>query len=271
MAENEVAPPALGVSWDGTGYGLDGTIWGGEFFLVTDDMSNASRICVRSGCPAATRPSKNPAVPRSDCFMKFPAMLFSSRTNWRRSPPFPLRNLPSLKTMLVKKLNSPVTTSVGRLFDAVASLIDLRQQIRFEGQAAMELEFAAGRNRNWRSLFIDDCNRRLPIKRRQDRSNRSLDWSPMIEAMLADVKHGITVGIISAKFHNALVGRHRRRRQTCGPKPRGAFRRLFSEPLSDGTGGAAIAGEGFRPYWHQRVPPNDGGIALGQVVAALRR
>ena len=54
MAENEVELPALGVAWDGTGYGTDGTIWGGEFFLVTEEASNASRICVRSGCPAAT-------------------------------------------------------------------------------------------------------------------------------------------------------------------------------------------------------------------------
>ena len=143
MAENEIAPPALGVSWDGTGYGLDGTIWGGEFFLVTDE--NIERIAhlrpfrLPGGDQAVKEPRRTALGLLHELFWR--SKLFDAETNGagRRFSP---RELATLKTMLAKKLNSPVTTSMGRLFDAVASLINLRQQIRFEGQAAMELEFA---------------------------------------------------------------------------------------------------------------------------------
>ena len=141
MAENELPPPVLGVSWDGTGYGLDGTIWGGEFFLVTDE--NVERIAHLRPfpLPGGDQAVKEPAAPRSDCFMKFSAMPFCEQTKLAHGGIFQDGTGP-LKTMVAKKLNSPVTTSMGRLFDAVASLVNLRQQIRYEGQAAMELEFA---------------------------------------------------------------------------------------------------------------------------------
>jgi hydrogenase maturation protein HypF len=175
--------------------------------------------------------------------------------------------LATLKTMLANKLNSPVTTSMGRLFDAVASLINLRQQIRFEGQAAMELEFA-----------LDEVNTGeaypLPIEKpagTTDKSEMILNWSPMIEAILVDVQQGVSVGIISAKFHNALmegiVAVAKRAGQERVVLSGGCFQnRYLTEHVV-----RRLQAEGFRPYWHQRVPPNDGGIALGQVVAALRR
>jgi len=180
---------------------------------------------------------------------------------------FSPRELATLETMLAKKLNSPVTTSMGRLFDAVASLINLRQQIRFEGQAAMELEFA-----------LDGVNTGeaypLPIEKpagTTDKSEMILNWSPMIEAILADVEKGVSVGIISAKFHNALlegiVAVAKRAGQDRVVLSGGCFQnRYLTEHVV-----RRLQAEGFRPYWHQRVPPNDGGIALGQVVAALRR
>ena len=105
--------------------------------------------------------------------------------------------------MLAKKLNSPLTSSVGRLFDAVASLTNLRQQIRFEGQAAMELEFALD------DVDIDETYSLPLVTRLPGRSSGAkaghpsfiLDWSPMIEAILSDVQKGVAAGKISAKFH----------------------------------------------------------------------
>jgi hydrogenase maturation protein HypF len=166
---------------------------------------------------------------------------------------------------------------MGRLFDAVASLIGLRQQMRFEGHAAMELEFALEgvETDETYSLPIAACGDARPTKT----SNSTLriphfalvlDWSPMVEAILSDVQNGVPIGKISAMFHNALaeamvavanrIGEHR------VVLSGGCFQNRY---LTERTVWRLQA-EGFQPYWHQRVPPNDGGIALGQIVAALR-
>ena len=274
MAENEIAPPALGVSWDGTGYGLDGTVWGGEFFLVTD--KSVERI-------AHLRPFR---LPDGDKAVKEPRRtalgllyeisgdkVFEQKVRREGAPDggrggcaplaaFSSAELGTLKTMLAKKLNSPVTTSMGRLFDAVASLINLRQQIRFEGQAAMELEFALD------GIETEDHYNLSLVTRHP---SHELDWSPMVEAILADVKKGVSVGTISARFHNALaegiVAVAKRAGQNRVVLSGGCFQNRYLTERAV----RRLSAEGFRPYWHQRVPPNDGGIALGQVVAALRR
>jgi hydrogenase maturation protein HypF len=272
MAENEIAPPALGVSWDGTGYGLDGTAWGGEFFLVTDEsierIAHLRPFRLPGGDKAVKEPRRTAlglAHALSDTQLNL-----SMQVHQKIAGAFSAGELATLKTMLAKKLNSPVTTSMGRLFDAVASLINLRQQIRFEGQAAMELEFAidsAGTGEAY-SLKL-----RRGIKNEMETGGTPvlLDWSPMIEAILADVQQGVSVGIISAKFHNALaegivaVAKHAGQNRVV--LSGGCFQnRYLTERVV-----RRLSAEDFRPYWHQRVPPNDGGIALGQVVAALRR
>ena len=143
--------------------------------------------------------------------------------------------------MLAKKLNSPLTSSMGRLFDAVASLVNLRQQIRFEGQAAMELEFALDGIETDEAYSLPLCKHRHIV----DSIDSFLDWSPMIEAILADVKAGVAVGMISAKFHNALAEAIVAVAKRVGQNARRAFRRLFSEPLSDRARGAAVAGGRF--------------------------
>jgi hydrogenase maturation protein HypF len=192
--------------------------------------------------------------------------------------------LATLKTMLAKNLNSPVTTSMGRLFDAVASLINLRQQIRFEGHAAMELEFALDgieTDEAYRLPIAPALRDRLPIENAEERSkdssrithhaSRILDWSLMVGEILSDVRNGIVPGIISAKFHNALaegivaVAKHAGQNRVV--LSGGCFQNRYLTERAV----RRLQAEGFRPYWHQRVPPNDGGIALGQVVAALRQ
>jgi hydrogenase maturation protein HypF len=270
MAENEIAPPALGVSWDGTGYGLDGTVWGGEFFLVTDE--NVERIAHLRPfrLPGGDKAVKEPRRTALGLLHEISGDAIFEQKKLATVAAFSLAELATLKTMLAKKLNSPVTTSMGRLFDAVASLINLRQQIRFEGQAAMDLEFAidsAGTGEAY-SLKL-----RRGIKNEMETGETPvlLDWSPMIEAILMDVQQGVSVGIISAKFHNALaesiVAVAKRAGQNRVVLSGGCFQnRYLTERAVQ-----RLQAEGFRPCWHQRVPPNDGGIALGQVVAALRR
>jgi hydrogenase maturation protein HypF len=274
MAENEIAPPALGVSWDGTGYGTDGTIWGGEFFLVTDESIERIAHLRPFRLPGGDQAVKEPRRTAIGLLYEMSGDSIFERKNLAPVAAFSSAELATLKTMLAKKLNSPVTTSVGRLFDAVASLINLRQQIRFEGQAAMELEFALDGINTGESypLPIEHAvDQTKDLSRITHHASRILNWSPMIQEILTDVERNIPIGIISAKFHNALmegiVAVAKRAGQERVVLSGGCFQNRYLTEHAV----RRLQAEGFRPYWHQRVPPNDGGIALGQVVAALRR
>jgi hydrogenase maturation protein HypF len=271
MAENQIAPPMLGVSWDGTGYGLDGTIWGGEFFLVTDESIERVAHFRPFRLPGGDKAVKEPRRTALGLLYEiFGAEIFKQK-NLAPLAVFSTVELAALKTMLACGLNSLLTSSAGRLFDAVASLVNLRQQIRFEGQAAIELEFALD------GIKTDEAYP-LPIKNAANKSeigNRKsemiLDWAPMIESILADVKRGVSVGKISAKFHNALVEAITAIAKRVGQNRVVLSGGCFQNRYLTERAVRRLQAEGFRPYWHQRVPPNDGGIALGQVVAALRQ
>jgi hydrogenase maturation protein HypF len=153
----------------------------------------------------------------------------------------------------------------------VAALVGLRMKMRFEGQAAMELEFVL-------EGIQTDAAYELPLSNSAaaDASGhtrhaaRWLDWSPMLEQILDEVARGVPVGVISAKFHNGLAeGVVAVAKETALARVAlsgGCFQNRY---LTERTV-RRLRAEGFQPYWHQRVPPNDGGIALGQVVAARR-
>jgi hydrogenase maturation protein HypF len=165
-----------------------------------------------------------------------------------------------LRQMLAKGIRSPRTSSVGRLFDAVASLIGIRDGISFEGQAAMELEFAAAPNVAGSYDFTVRPGEPAVI-----------DWEPMVREILNETRIHVDIGVIAAKFHNTLanmvVDIARRAGEPCVLLTGGCFQnRCLTERTVN-----ALREAGFSPYWHQRVPPNDGGIALGQVIAAARQ
>jgi len=261
MAENEVALPALGVAWDGTGLGTDGTIWGGEFFRVTEE--SIERV-------AHLRPFRLPGgdaavkEPRRAAFGLLHELWGEKIGNCKELAPIATLTEPelaALRTMLKRGLNSPWCSSIGRLFDAVASLVGLRQQMRFEGQAAMELEFAlAG--------CATDETYHLPLVTRG--GARRLDWAPMIEAILFDAKRGLSAGEISVKFHNTLVEGIVAVAKESGCERVALSGGCFQNRYLTERTVARLGKAGFQAYWHQRVPTNDGGIALGQVVAARR-
>ncbi len=261
MAENEIAPPALGVSWDGTGYGLDGTIWGGEFFLVTNETVERVAHLRPFRLPGGDKAVKEPRRTALGLLYEISGDKVFKRKKLATIAAFSAAEMVTLKTMLAKKLNSPLCSSAGRLFDAVASLVNLRQHIRFEGQAAMDLEFA---------LDGVDTDETYPLSLVTRHPSLVLDWSPMIEAILSDVQNGVPGGRISAKFHNALAQAVVAVAKKIGERrvvlSGGCFQNRY---LTERTV-RRLQAEGFRPYWHQRVPPNDGGIALGQVLAAFR-
>jgi len=260
LAENEVELPALGVAWDGTGYGADGTIWGGEFFLVSDDA--VERL-------ASVRPFR---LPGGDAAVKEPRRAalgllheladHHDQTLLQMQKKFagmlPPMDRAAFETAMARGLNSPWCSSVGRLFDAVAALVGLRQQSRFEGQAAMELEFALDGIETGEIYELPIDSRHSPMQ---------LDWSVMIAAIAADLRRGVSVGEIAAKFHNTLVEAivQVAQRIDC---PRVALSGgCFQNRYLTEHAVTRLREAGLQPYWHQRVPTNDGGIALGQVFA----
>jgi hydrogenase maturation protein HypF len=263
MAENEVSPPALGVSWDGTGYGLDGTVWGGEFFLVTAGEIRRVAHLDLFQLPGGDKAVREPRRTALGLLYKVYGDSIFESTGVAPVDSFSSSELANLRKMLMGRLNSPLTSSAGRLFDAVASLVSLRQSVAFEGQAAMELEFCLESSNEERAYP-------MPLREPGSPGPSVLDWRPMIEEILADLEARTNISQIAARFHNSLVEGIVAVANECGEEcvvlSGGCFQnRYLTERCV-----ARLREEGFRPYWHQRVPPNDGGIALGQVVAALR-
>jgi hydrogenase maturation protein HypF len=156
--------------------------------------------------------------------------------------------------MLERGINVVPTTSVGLLFDAVASLVGVARQNRFEGQAAMLLENEIG------PLRIEEA---YPLK--------SGDWGPLIVAVIADKRAGVAVPVIAARFHNALVNWILEVAAKAGLKQIVFSGGVFQNRYLTEHAAAALESRGFDVYTHQQVPPNDGGIALGQVVMSGRQ
>ena len=256
MAENELEPPVLAVAWDGTGYGLDGTIWGGEFLRVTalgfERVAHLRQFHLPGGDAAIKQPRRSALGLLHEIWDSLDIDL--SKLAPVRD--FEEREFALIKQMLTKGVNAPLTSSAGRLFDGVASLIGLRQHATFEGQAAMELEFVIDPN-------VKDA---YPFQM-QGSDLFIADWGPMIEAIIDEIDAGYGVGVIAAKFHSTLaemiVAVACRIEQQEIVLTGGCFQNCeLTERCVQ-----RLAETGFRPHWHQRVPPNDGGIALGQIVA----
>jgi hydrogenase maturation protein HypF len=260
LAENEVEGPALGVTWDGTGYGLDGTVWGGEF--LRGDASSFERV---AHLRTFRLPGGDAAVkePRRTALGLLWEHFGAEALEWEDLAPvaaFSSGERHLLRQMLERGVNSPVTSSAGRLFDAVAALVGLRQKARFEAQAAMMLEYAVDET-------ITDAYP-LPILKSQP---LVLDWGPLLEALLADLRQGVSVGVMAARFHNALVEGIVAVAQTLGVERAALSGGCFQNRILLERAYHRLTEAGIRVYVHQRIPPNDGGIALGQVAVAARK
>lgn len=259
MAENAVVPPALGIAWDGTGYGEDGTIWGGEFLRITDEgferIAHLRTFRLPGGDAAVREPR------RSALGLLYE--IFGDRV-FDKHELFPvLAFMPSeLKTigqMLANGVNAPKTSSAGRLFDAVASIIGLRERIRFEGQAAMELEFLA----DVREPGTYDLGMAVG-------KPTAIDWEPMVRGVIGDTLDGVAASIIAAKFHNTLVEMMVRVAAIASEGSVVLSGGCFQNKYLTEKAIKRLRDDGHNVYWHQRVPTNDGGIALGQIAATVR-
>lgn len=264
MAENEVKAPALGVAWDGSGWGPDGTVWGGEFLKI-DECKYTRAVRLRplrlAGSERAVREPR-----RCGLGLLFEALGDDVFNREDLSPvhAFAATERKIVAAMLRQGLNSPWTSSAGRLFDAVASLIGVRQVSRYEGQAAMELEWLAVQSDDHGTYafeITEPTNAESPAE---------LDWAPMVSGVIADLQRKATQATMARKFHNTLAEMIARVAAEHPGFPVALSGGCFQNRLLTELTVARLTDDGVKVYWHQRVPPNDGGIALGQVVAAAR-
>ncbi len=262
MAENGIRDKVIGVAFDGTGYGTDGQIWGGEF-LVADFAGFERRAHLRyvslaGGDTAVRQPWRSALSYLRETFGDRP--LPADLPLWSGVP---AKHIELVQAMLAQKINTVNTSSAGRLFDAVASLLGLRHAVNFEGQAAIELEMAARRH--------GDDEQTYPFEISSSDA-WEIDLRPMIESIVRESSAGIAAGIIAARFHNTLAAvilevcfrlrREEKLDRVC--LSGGAFQNVF---LLQRTV-SALTREGFKMFLHSAAPANDGGISLGQAVIA---
>jgi hydrogenase maturation protein HypF len=254
MAEHHLTRRVIGLAWDGTGYGTDGTVWGGEFLYAGLDgferYAHLRNVLLAGGDAAVREPWRVARSYLRDAFGgSVPAGL---------AAPVPAETLRLVDAMLVRRLNTVETSSCGRLFDAVASLIGLRHTVSFEGQAAMALEAVADEESKERYEFSV--------------AGGEVDLRPMVREIAQDVARGVARGRMAARFHNTLVAVAR---DICRK-----MSNLYGEKRVCLSGGCfqnhrllrscvnALRADGFEVYFQRTVPANDGGISLGQAAVA---
>ena len=245
--------------------GPDGTIWGGEFLRIDPAGSDepaferlAHLRCFR--LPGSESAVKQPRRSATGLLCEMLGPTVFDRDDLAPVQAFALQERKVLRTMLEGTVNSPLTSSAGRLFDAVSSIMGLRQSVRFEGQAAMELEFLA---------TGVECDENYSVTLRGS-SPLIVDWEEMMLEIMSDLLSSVSTAIIARKFHNTMAEMMVAVAHRVGCERIALTGGCFQNKLLTERAVRRLQQEGFRVYWHQRVPPNDGGIALGQVMAVVR-
>lgn len=257
MAERQHRQAALGVSWDGTGYSGDGVVRGGEFFHWEGHGEPQHFASLRPfPLPGGEQAIREPRR----CMLGLLYELFEEQA-FNQVPELYQDIRPSdrdnLLRLLQLRLNTPSCTSVGRLFDAVSALLGLAERNDFEGQAAMALEFAA-----------DDDSAAYPFQCLRNRNQWLLDWGPMLTTLLQDRQQGVRPARIAARFHNTLAQMILTMTEKAGGLPVFLSGGVFQNKRLTETTTALLRKHGYRVFSHSQVPPNDGGIALGQIYFA---
>lgn len=263
MVENKVEEPVIGVAFDGTGYGTDGTIWGGEFLVA--DWSRFQRaghveyMPLPGGAAAIRKPYRTA--------LGYLYTLFG--------PDFSVEGLPLhrfssdefdiVKKQLAREINCPPTSSAGRLFDAVSALTGVRGEIDYEAQAAIELEM----------LAADEAGRgqeSYPFTIVEQQGMRVVKLAELFSSIISDIEERVSVDIISLKFHNTVA---RMIAEVCRLVAQGnGINRValsggvFQNRLLLKLASGALSRRGFNVFTHHLVPSNDGGVSLGQAVIA---
>ena len=264
LLDNESLPDrVLGVAWDGTGYGSDGTIWGGEFILVDRKARRARRVAhLRSF-----------QLPGGETAVREPRRVAFSLLHTAFGPRDP-RTLQAagalglgsemqslLHEIVTRELNSPVTTSAGRLFDGVAALLGLRTHTHFEGQAAMDVEFCAD------AISGEGAPLKLDVRSEAGNGKLILDWAPLLADLLAARAHTLAPAL-AAGFHRALADVIGEVAARCGVETVALTGGCFQNARLLELSVRRLRDRGHTVLIHHALPPNDGSIAAGQALAA---
>ncbi|MFJ6351859.1 carbamoyltransferase HypF [Streptomyces sp. NPDC092046] len=269
MAENGLdgTRPVIGVAFDGTGYGLDGAVWGGEFLLA--DYAGFERFAHLAYVP----------LPGGDAAVRRPYRMALSHlraAGLAADPALPCTRacrpgeLPLLEKQLARGLNCVPTSSMGRLFDAVSSLAGIRQHAHYEAQAAIELEAAALRAPG----VAEDERYVFRIGSPEPGAPLTADPAPLLTAVVADVLDGTPPAVVAARFHHgvarlvATVCAAARRES--GVATVALTGGVFANTVLSSACAEELRADGFTVLRHRMIPPNDGGLALGQLVVAAR-
>ncbi|GAC1471222.1 MAG: carbamoyltransferase HypF [Ktedonobacteraceae bacterium] len=263
LAEHQLAGPVLGIAADGTGYGTDGALWGCELMRANlngfERLAHLAYVPLPGGEQAVRQPWRMAAVYLQQAYgedflaLDIPFVHELDRKGWR-----------ILDQMIARHINAPPTSSLGRLFDAIAALLGVHSQVVYEGQAAIELE-ARAETQNIH-LYPFSISEGEPVL---------LDVRPMIRAIVEELRQGVASERIAGSFHwtvaEMLAASCVRAREQTGLRTvalsGGVFQnRMLLERLVERLGEQA-----FQVYVNRRVPANDGGISLGQLAIAAAR
>ena len=265
LAEKKIDGKVIGVAFDGSGLGDDGSIWGGEFLIA--DMKEFKRIAHLRYIP----------LPGGEAAIKEPwrmALSFLYQIYGKEgkkvacqilSDVVKFEKIEAVQKLIEKNISSPLTSSAGRLFDAVSSILGIRHRINYEGQAACELE----------TLAEEKKESSYPFRIIEKKGRFTVDTLPIIEAILAEQEKGTGLEVIATRFHWTLS---QIILEVCEK-----IRSIFSLNKVALSGGVfqntlivrqvrhLLTSSGFEVLLNSSVPPNDGGISLGQVAVACQR
>lgn len=263
LVDNATDGPVIGVAFDGLGYGPDGTLWGGE--LLVADLAGYQRAGHLVPVP----------VPGGDAAVRQPwrmAVSYLEAAQAPADPHLPVRRRHAATWQQVRELAvrggrlAPLSSSAGRLCDAVAALLGIRDEVSYEGQAAIELEQRAAADHTDAYPVSVTADAGAPVR---------VHGSDLVAAVVTDLQRQIPVPVIAARFHNglaeAVVAACRQIRQRSGLSRVALTGGVYQNLLLLSRTADGLAAAGFEVLTHSRVPPNDGGIALGQAAIAAAR
>jgi hydrogenase maturation protein HypF len=263
MADNGLDGSVLGVAWDGTGYGGDGTIWGGEFLAVERTRYRRVAHLMPFRLPGGEAAMREPRRAALGALYALYGEAALASTELRPVAAFSPAARRVLATMLGRGVNAPLTSSAGRLFDAVAAILGFHQTASFEGEAAMSVEFAAEHAETAEKLPPPDIVA-------DEASALVIDWRRTLAALVQADRDGASAARLAAGFHEALVD------AIIAVAARTGIARVlltggcFQNGLLTAQTVFRLRQAGFEPYWHHRIPANDGGLAVGQAVFAAQ-
>jgi hydrogenase maturation protein HypF len=257
LADNGEDGPVIGVAFDGTGYGTDGTVWGGEFLIAAmsgfERAGHLARVPMPGAAAAIRAPWRMAAAYLDACGLADPGSLDVARRN--------VRHWDAVLALARRGVNSPLTSSAGRLFDAAAAILGVRDEINYEGQAAVELEQLAspGERSGYRATLTPE----YPFR---------IDARDLIQAVAHDLRRGVGREIVAARFHNGVAALIEDgcvlARDRTGLGTVALSGGVFQNQLLLHAGVNRLEARGFRVLLHSQVPCNDGGISLGQAAVA---